>query len=130
MQNPEQARERFSKRLTEGDVGKCLIVFPICVVTGIFDFNEGHLFFMDVVGSSGSETWKFLGSFSINEEMGPIFSISCPNFVKEKALKADDEVVFIKQPMEDEKAPFKKFKIEVKRKIRLFGKDIWGDLMV
>ncbi|XWS54861.1 hypothetical protein CRYUN_Cryun10bG0125900 [Craigia yunnanensis] len=129
MQNPGQARERFSKRLTQNDVEKCLILFPFCDVAGIFDFQEGRMFCLEVVGSTG-KAWTFLGSFHTNEEMGSVVSISWPQFVSEKTLKANDEVVFVGQSMDDDEGPWKKFKIEVRRKIRLFGQDIWGDLMV
>ena len=129
MQNPGQARERFSKRLTQNDVEKCLILFPFCTVAGIFDFQEGRVFCLEVIGSTG-KVWTFLGSFHNNEEMGSVVSISWPQFVSEKALKPNDEVVFVRQSMDDDEGHWKKFKIEVRRKIRLFGHDIWGDLMV
>ncbi|XVF01174.1 hypothetical protein REPUB_Repub04eG0065700 [Reevesia pubescens] len=78
------------------------------------------------------KAWIFLGSLHSNEEMGAFVYISLPQFVREKALKANNEIALIEQSLDDvnDKAPWKKFKIEVKRKIRLFGRDIWGNLMV
>ncbi|XWS40003.1 hypothetical protein CRYUN_Cryun18bG0102900 [Craigia yunnanensis] len=127
MQNPEQARERFSKRLTRNDVKKRSIVFPFSAVSGIFDFQVGRLVCLDVVESTRM-AWNFICSFDTNEEMGSVVSIRCPQFMSEKGLKANDEVSFVRQ--DDDKVPWKKFKIEIRRNIRLCGQDIWGDLMV
>ncbi|XWS67969.1 hypothetical protein CRYUN_Cryun04dG0050200 [Craigia yunnanensis] len=71
MQNPDQTRERFSKRLTQIEVEKCLILFPSTAVAGIFNLEEGRLFFLDVVDSTG-KAWTFLGSLNTNEEMGSV----------------------------------------------------------
>ncbi|XVF67660.1 hypothetical protein PTKIN_Ptkin10aG0139300 [Pterospermum kingtungense] len=129
QEHVEQASERFSKRLTQKDVEKRTITIPFSEVAGIFDFEEGRLFCLDVLECTG-QAWTFLGAFHRNEEMGSVVSISSPQFVSEKALKANDEVVFVRQSRENDSVPWKKFKIEVRRKIRLFGQDIWGDLRV
>ncbi|WRX14357.1 hypothetical protein QQP08_006844 [Theobroma cacao] len=130
MQNPDQAKERFSKRLTQNEIEKCLVLFPITAVEGIFTFEEGRMFCLDVVGRTG-EAWTFMATFQTNEDMGSVVSISWPQFVREKALKANDEVTFVRlAPDESDNIHWKKFKIEVRREIRLFGQDIWGDLMV
>ncbi|XVE93286.1 hypothetical protein REPUB_Repub01dG0177700 [Reevesia pubescens] len=132
MQNPNQtSRERFSKPLiTQTD--QLVIRFPHSVVAGIYNFEVGGLICLDFVDHSTGKAWTFLGSFVSNEENGSVvLPTSWPQFVSEKSLKANDEVVFVGQSLQvDDKAPLKKFKIEVKRKIRLFGQDIWGDIMV
>ncbi|EOX98125.1 Uncharacterized protein TCM_006960 [Theobroma cacao] len=130
MQNPDQARARFSKRLTQNEVDKCLLLFHITAVAGMFTFDKDRLFCLDAVGRSG-KAWTLLASFQTNEAWGSVFSISCPEFVREYALRANDEVIFVRQALDDnDKAPRMKFKIEVRRKIRLFGQDIWGEVMV
>ncbi|XVE93289.1 hypothetical protein REPUB_Repub01dG0178000 [Reevesia pubescens] len=136
MQNPDdqqQARERFSKRLTQVEVEKRLILFPLTVVAGFFNFEVDRLFCMDVVDWFG-KAWTFMGSIHSNyEDLGSVVSVSWPQFATEKGIKANDEVIFIGQPLDDDddhRTPWKKYKVEVKRKIRLFGQDIWGDLKV
>ncbi|OMP11638.1 hypothetical protein CCACVL1_00372 [Corchorus capsularis] len=132
MQNGEQPRDRFSKFLTQVEAEKRIIVFPLNHVPGIFAFEEGRLTCMDVV--SGDGAWSFLASFIKDEEIGNVVSISWPQFASEKGLKANDEVSFFKQAgdhgNEEEQGPWKKFRIQVRRQIRLFGQNIWGDLMV
>ncbi|EOX98122.1 Uncharacterized protein TCM_006956 [Theobroma cacao] len=129
-ENPDQARERFSKRLTQNEVDKCLLMFPFTAVVGLFAFEIHRLFCLDVVGRSG-KAWTFLASFEPDEDMVSVFSIRCPQFASEYALKANDEVTFVRQALNDnDKAPWMKFKIEIRRKIILFGQDIWGEVMV
>ncbi|OMP01589.1 hypothetical protein COLO4_11747 [Corchorus olitorius] len=130
QQNGEQPRDRFSKLLTPLEVEKRTIVFPLNHVAGIFAFEEGRLTCMDVV--SGDGAWSFLASFIKDEEIGNVVSISWPQFASEKGLKANDEVCFFKQAADgnEELGPWKKFRIQVRRQIRLFGQNIWGDLMV
>ncbi|WRX14360.1 hypothetical protein QQP08_006847 [Theobroma cacao] len=99
-------------------------------IWGMFTFDKDRLFCLDAVGRSG-KAWTLLASFQTNEAWGSVFSISCPEFVREYALRANDEVIFVRQALDDnDKAPRMKFKIEVRRKIRLFGQDIWGEVMV
>lgn len=130
MQDAEQtSAERFSKQLTQNEVDKKTISFRLSEVEGFFDFQEGRLFWLDVVGCTGL-AWVFLGAYHTNEEMGSVVSISWPQFASEMALKADDEVVFERRILENDKAPWKKYKIVITRKIRLFGQDIWVDLKV
>ncbi|XVE49123.1 hypothetical protein DITRI_Ditri01bG0057100 [Diplodiscus trichospermus] len=132
MQIPEQARESFSKRLTQSEVEHFLILFPIISVASIFNnLEEGRLFFVDAVDST-EKAWNFMGSLHNNyRDMGSVVSISWPQFASEKGLKVNDEVVFTVQPREDhDRSPSKLFKVEIRRKIRLFGQDIWGVLMI
>ncbi|XVE66910.1 hypothetical protein DITRI_Ditri08aG0118100 [Diplodiscus trichospermus] len=130
MQNPEQAQARFSKRLTQDDVEKDLIVFPTTAVAGIFESQPCLMYLIiDLVVGSTGQTYTFQVYFGTNHEMGRVVSIWSFNFLKEKGIRANDEVVFIRQPSDNDTAPMK-FKIEVRRKIRLFGQDIWGNLVV
>ncbi|KAK8505286.1 hypothetical protein V6N13_045728 [Hibiscus sabdariffa] len=129
MENQEHNRQRFSKQLTQREVEKCTISFPFDVVTSFFEFQEGHLFCMDVMGSLGKK-WSFIGMIHHNEELGNCVSIRLSQLLIEKGLKADDEITFTERPRREGERPWKKFKVEVKREIRLFGQDIWGELAV
>ncbi|KAK8602476.1 hypothetical protein V6N13_057895 [Hibiscus sabdariffa] len=129
MENQEHNRQRFSKQLIQREVEKCTISFPFDVVASFFEFQEGCLFCMDVMDSLG-EKWSFIGMFHHNEELGNCVSIRLSQFSIEKGLKAADEVTFTERPRREGARPWKKFKVEVKRKIRLFGQDIWGELAV
>ncbi|KAL4298042.1 hypothetical protein GQ457_12G021050 [Hibiscus cannabinus] len=129
MENHEQGKERFSKRLSQNEIEKRMIFLPFAVVASFLEFQEGHLFRMDVVDSLG-KAWSFMGMFQINEEFGNYVSISWPQFAAEKGLKANDEVIFMEKPRQEGEESCKQLKVRIKRKIRLFGQDIWGELMV
>ncbi|KAK8602477.1 hypothetical protein V6N13_057894 [Hibiscus sabdariffa] len=129
MENHEQGKERFSKRLSQNEVEKCMIFLPFAAVASFLEFQEGRLFRMDVVDSLG-KAWSFMGMFQSNEELGNYVSISWPQFATEKGLKANDEVIFMEKPRQEGEEPWKQLKVRIKRKIRLFGQDIWGELMV
>ncbi|MBA0695629.1 hypothetical protein Goari_002241 [Gossypium aridum] len=127
MEDQEQGRRTFSKRLTPIEVEKRIILFFYTVVAEFFEFEEGRHFFMDVTDNLGKE-WTFVGTFHANNIVENHVSISWAQFSLEKGLKVNDEVTFTEKPQGN--GPWKKFKVVIKRKIRLFGQDIWGELMV
>ncbi|KAK8636090.1 hypothetical protein V6N13_004800 [Hibiscus sabdariffa] len=127
--NQEQAGNRFTRRLTQGEVHYQMILFPFVAVAACFEFQPNVLSFMDVKDSLEKE-WSFLVRFHAHAEFGNYMSVSWPQFSMEKQLKANDEVTFIEIPHREGEEPTKKFKVQIKRKIRLFGQDIWGELNV
>ncbi|KAE8701607.1 hypothetical protein F3Y22_tig00110540pilonHSYRG00076 [Hibiscus syriacus] len=119
----------FASRLTRSEVQRRMMMLPVLAVAAFFEYEEGRLFFMDVKDSLG-QAWIFLCRFHANEEMGNYFCISWPQFSMEKGLKENDEVIFTERPRLEGESPERKFKVEIKRKIRLFGVDMWGELNV
>ncbi|KAK8505284.1 hypothetical protein V6N13_045726 [Hibiscus sabdariffa] len=129
MENHEQGRERFSKRLTRNEAEKCMILLPFAIVASSLEFEEGRIFRMDAVDSLG-KAWSFVGMLQKNEELGNCVSVSWPQFATEKGLKADDEIIFMEKLRREGEESWKQIQVRIKRKIRLFGQDIWGELMV
>ncbi|KAL4312694.1 hypothetical protein GQ457_01G054110 [Hibiscus cannabinus] len=129
MENQGQGRGRFTRRLTQNEVEQQIILFPFVAVAAYFTFEQGEAFYMNVKDSLGKE-WTFKGKFHTNEEAGNYVSIGMAQFFMEKGLKANDEVTFVERPQLEWPGPWKKFRIELKRQIRLFGVDMWGELNV
>ncbi|TYI59824.1 hypothetical protein E1A91_D10G063300v1 [Gossypium mustelinum] len=129
MENQEQGKQSFSSRLTRNEVEDRIILFSYAVVAEFFEFQENRMFYMDIMDSLGKE-WTFVGSFYTNQEVGNYVSISLLQFFTEKGLKPNDEVTFTKIPQGEDEWTWKKFKVEIKRKITLFGQEIWGELVV
>ncbi|MBA0627995.1 hypothetical protein Godav_022781 [Gossypium davidsonii] len=129
MESQEQGRQSFSKHLTQSEAKDRIIFFSYTDVAPFFEFQEGYLFFVNVTDSLG-KAWTFIGTFYTNPEIGKYVSIKWPQFSSVKGLKANDEVIFTERPRRKSEAPWKKFKLVIKRKIRLFGQDIWGELKV
>ncbi|KAK8509222.1 hypothetical protein V6N13_062278 [Hibiscus sabdariffa] len=127
--NQEQIRQSFSKLLTQREVEQRTVSFPFDDVASVFEFQEGRLFCIDAMDSLG-KMWPFIGMFHNNEELGNCVSICLQQFLVEKELKANDEITFTERPRQEGTRTSKRFKVEIKRKIRLFGQDIWGELMV
>ncbi|KAK8597559.1 hypothetical protein V6N13_094962 [Hibiscus sabdariffa] len=127
--NQEQVRQSFSKQLTQREVEQRTVLFPFDVVTSVFEFQEGQLFCIDAIDNL-EKVWLFIGMFHNNEELGNCVSICLRQFSVEKGLKANDEITFTERPQQEGTRTSKRFKVEIKRKIRLFGQDIWGELMV
>ncbi|TYH48402.1 hypothetical protein ES332_D10G064300v1 [Gossypium tomentosum] len=115
MENQEQGKQSFSKHLTQSEVKDRIIFFSYTDVAPFFDLGKA---------------WTFIGTFYANPEVGKYVSIKWPQFSSEKGLKANDEVIFTEKPQREGEAPWKKFNVVIKRKIRLFGQDIWGELKV
>ncbi|KAL4385256.1 hypothetical protein GQ457_15G021270 [Hibiscus cannabinus] len=130
MENQGQAAgNRFTRRLTQRELHYRVILFPFVAVAAFFEFQPDVLSFMDVKDSLEKE-WRFLVRFHTHPELGNYMSVSMPQFSMEKQLKANDEITFIEIPHGEGEEPRKKFKVEIKRKIRLFGQDIWGELNI
>ncbi|KAK8493105.1 hypothetical protein V6N13_095549 [Hibiscus sabdariffa] len=127
--NQEQIRQSFSKLLTQREVERRTVVFPFDTVASAFEFQEGQLFCIDAMDSLG-KVWSFIGMFHNNEEFNNCVSICLHQFPVEKELKANDKITFTKRPLQKNARICKRFKVEIKRKIRLFGQDIWGELTV
>ncbi|MBA0820554.1 hypothetical protein Gohar_021316 [Gossypium harknessii] len=127
MENQQERRQNFSKRLTQIELENRMILFSYTVVADFFEFQADHLFFMNATDSVGKE-WIFVGKFHASDTVGNYVSISLPWFAVEKGLKANDEITFTEIPQGNRS--WKNFKVVIKRKIRLFGQDIWGELMV
>lgn len=97
------------------------------VVAEFFEFQKDRLFSMDATDNVGKE-WTFVGAFHANDNVGDFVSINFPGFIIDKGLKVKDEITFTEIPQGNK--PWKNFKAVVKRKIKLFGQDMWGELMV
>lgn len=129
MENQEQDKHSVSRRLTRNEVEDRIMLFSYDVVAEFYEFQENRMCYMDVIDGLRRE-WTFVGSFYMNQEVGNYVSINSLHFFTEKGLKANDEVTFTRRLQGEDEWTWKKFKVEVNRKITLFGRDIWGELMV
>ncbi|GKV21236.1 hypothetical protein SLEP1_g31233 [Rubroshorea leprosula] len=108
----------FSKLLTEADVVKSLLI-PSCSV----DVQEEGNLYMQALDKNG-KTWSFTCSVHRDETAGAVLSVCWDEFVREKNVRANDKVVL----KENSTAGGTIFMVDVQRKIRLFGEDIWADI--
>ncbi|KAK9015702.1 hypothetical protein V6N11_006796 [Hibiscus sabdariffa] len=129
MENQGQGGDRITSRLTQSEVEQQVLLLPFVALSAYFVFEKGQFFVMDVKDSLGKD-WTFFGTFHANEDLGNYVMIRLSQFPVEKGLKPNDEVSIMELPRQDGEGPCRKFKIEIKRQIRLFGVDIWGDLNV
>ncbi|KAG4178628.1 hypothetical protein ERO13_A10G055066v2 [Gossypium hirsutum] len=127
MENQQERRQSFSKLLTQIELENRMILFSYTEVANFFEFQADHLLFMNATDSAGKEC-IFVGKFHASDNVGNYVSINLPWFAVEKGLKVNDEIIFTEIPQSNR--PWKNFKIVIKRKIRLFGQNIWGELMV
>ncbi|KAK6282656.1 hypothetical protein POUND7_016481 [Theobroma cacao] len=122
----------FSKLLTKTDVEKSLVI-----PTSSLDILplEGHLFYINVIDNTG-KAWTFpcfiqqtegIESSQNNDEIkGPsVISVGWLKFLHNKDVRVGD-TVFLYQISLDDNCTGTQFRIEVKRKIRLLGQDIWA----
>ncbi|XVE49122.1 hypothetical protein DITRI_Ditri01bG0057000 [Diplodiscus trichospermus] len=123
----------FSKVLTKSDVEKSLLI-PTCSFN-VLPFEEGHFFYMNVVDNTGN-AWTFpcfiqqIGGDDHQQSTGSSdISIGWLKFARKIDAKVGD-VVFLHRKSLDHNSTGKtpQFRIEVKRKIRLLGQDIWADV--
>ncbi|OMP01590.1 hypothetical protein COLO4_11748 [Corchorus olitorius] len=114
---------RISKRLSPKDVEESLC-FPL---PRILNVEEGEIFQLQV-RDKGDQAWTFSCSIEQHQEIGLALTVRWLAFVGAKGIKADDEVILQGEFMGSDDMRLQ-FLIEVKRKIRLFGKDMWGDLV-
>ncbi|OMP11637.1 hypothetical protein CCACVL1_00371 [Corchorus capsularis] len=114
---------RISKRLSPKDVEESL-AFPL---PRILSVEEGEIFQLQVRDKS-DQAWTFSCSIQQHQEMGLALTVGWLEFVGAKGIKADDEVILQGEFMGSQDMKLE-FLIEVKRKIKLFGKDMWGNLV-
>ncbi|MBA0833561.1 hypothetical protein Goarm_005996, partial [Gossypium armourianum] len=78
-----------------------------------------------------TKVWTILGNFHTNEVFENYVSIDRPQSSNEKGLKSYDEITFMTRPQQEggNGGPQKEFKVLIKRKIRLFGQNILGEIM-
>ncbi|EOX98124.1 Uncharacterized protein TCM_006959 [Theobroma cacao] len=113
-------RVTISKHLTRNDVEQSLL-FP---VPRIFNVQEGDLVYMHVRYNFGG-TCKFPCCIKKYEETGSVLAIHWFEFVRLKGLRPNDEVILVAEFSSGKKTQMQ-LTMELKRKITLFGKDIWG----
>ncbi|XWS54862.1 hypothetical protein CRYUN_Cryun10bG0126000 [Craigia yunnanensis] len=117
----------FSKLLTKSDVEKSLMI-PTCSFD-VLPFEEGHFFNLNVVDQTGN-AWTFpcfVQQINDDQSIGSsAISIGWLNFARNTDVKVGDMVFFHQKSLDDNSSGSKHFRIEVKRKIRLFGQDIWA----
>ncbi|GLT63676.1 hypothetical protein SLA2020_362220 [Shorea laevis] len=110
----------FSKLLTESDVNKNLSILFCSMGSSIPE--EGGLY-MNALDNTG-KAWSFPCSVHHEETTGTVVSVCWDEFVREKGVRANDKVVLKEKSMAEGTI----FMVDVKRKIRLFGEDIWADV--
>ncbi|OAY39820.1 hypothetical protein MANES_10G124700v8 [Manihot esculenta] len=115
----------ITKLLSQADIESCLS-FPTSSL-GPLPFQEGHSLDMNVHDQSGQE-WIFSCTIQRNDSVGQFLSVGWLEFVRHKNLAVNDEVIFVEEALENQAVRSCRIKIQVKRKIRLFGNDIWADV--
>ncbi|KAK8509199.1 hypothetical protein V6N13_062256 [Hibiscus sabdariffa] len=125
----DEITQSFSKLLTQREVEQRTVSSPFDAIAFVFEFQEGRLFCTDAMDSL-RKVLLFIDMFHNNEELDNCVSICLQQFSVEKGLKADDKITFTKRPRQEGTRTCQRFKVEIKRKIRLFDHDIWGELMV
>ncbi|KAJ0015102.1 hypothetical protein Pint_20352 [Pistacia integerrima] len=113
----------FSKFVDEIDITRSLSL-PVSPM-GLIYFEENHLLDMHVQDDCG-QLWIFRCSIQKNGDAGCALSVDWLEFARHKDVRIGDEVIF--QEIVKDQAMGARIKIQVKRKIRLFGQDIWGDV--
>ncbi|KAJ6937762.1 hypothetical protein NC652_012151 [Populus alba x Populus x berolinensis] len=112
----------FSKFLTADDIENGLCI-PGCSLDPL-PFEEGQSMNMHVQDGNGQE-WIFSCTIRRNQSMGHFLSVGWNKFVRERDLRVDDKVTIHEEAMKNQ-ATGTCIKVEVKRKIRLFGEDVWA----
>lgn len=117
----------FSKLLLETDVTSSLLI-PTASLGLSITIEESRFIDMHVHDGCGKQ-WIFCCSFIHQHVDGfdHFLSVDWLEFVRTRDVRAGDKVIFIEEMKNDEQVEAT-IKIEVKRKIRLFGKDIWADV--
>ncbi|EOX98123.1 Uncharacterized protein TCM_006958 [Theobroma cacao] len=114
----------FSKLLTKTDVEKSLVI-----PTSSLDILPlgGHLFYINVIDNTG-KAWTFPCFIQQTEgiESSVVF-VGWLKFLCDKDVRVGDTVFLHQKSMDDDcTGTGTQLKIEVKRKIRLLGEDIWA----
>lgn len=115
----------FSKLVSEIDITRILSIPANACAMGRLNFEENVLMDMHVEDDCG-KMWMFGCWIQKNDDGGCALCVDWLEFVRHKDVRVGDKVLLIEE-IEDQ-AMRRKIKIEVKRKIRLFGQDIWADV--
>ncbi|XVF45212.1 hypothetical protein PTKIN_Ptkin02bG0186900 [Pterospermum kingtungense] len=115
----------FSKVLAPTDTESNLSIPTGCFVN--LPFGGGHLLDMTVYDYECEREWTFCCTVGRDETTDErVLYVDWLEFVRRKSVKPYDKVIFHQEIIDDtDKATLQ---IEVKRKIRLFGQDIWAPL--
>ncbi|MBA0799208.1 hypothetical protein Gohar_009737 [Gossypium harknessii] len=117
----------ISKQLTKSDIEKSLLMPTDSFGTLPVPFEGDRFFNVTAVDGTG-KAWDF--PCFVQQSEG-IVSVGWLPFPSGKDVRAGDTVFLHRKPMDDgggDLTASAKLKIEVKRKIRLMGEDIWAVL--
>lgn len=112
----------FSKLVTRADIEGCLAI-PACSL-GPLPSQQGHSMNMRVHDDEGQE-WTFPCFIQRNENVEPFLSVGWIEFARQRNLRIDDKVSIHEEIIKiQDTATF--IRIQVERKLRVFGADIWA----
>lgn len=112
----------FSKLVTGADIEGCLAI-PACSL-GPLPSQQGHSMNMRVHDDEGQE-WTFPCFIQRNENVEPFLSVGWIEFARQRNLRIDDKVSIHEEIIKiQDTATF--IRIQVERKLRVFGADIWA----
>ncbi|WRX13367.1 B3 DNA binding domain - like 10 [Theobroma cacao] len=111
--------ELFTKRLTQTDINKRLAI-------PTNSFRGNHSVELKVKDKS-HRLWRFRCSIRKKRYLKPVFSSGWPEFTRSNSLRIGDKV---SSRLEQGHVTGVEYGIEVQRKIRLLGKDVWADFGV
>ena len=115
----------ISKFATKADV-ESRLSFPTCSL-GLLPFEEGQSMNMSLYDKCGCQ-WIFACTIQQNDSIGQVLSMDWMEFVRHKDVRENDKVIILEEEIIKNHIIGTRMKIEVKRKIRLFGQDIWADV--
>ncbi|MBA0856538.1 hypothetical protein Goshw_030065 [Gossypium schwendimanii] len=117
----------ISKQLTKSDIEKSLLMPADSFGSFPLPFEGDRFFNVTTVDGTG-KAWDI--PCFVQQSEG-IVSVDWLRFLSGKDVRAGDTVFLHRKPMDDgggDLTASAKLKIEVKRKIRLMGEDIWAVL--
>ncbi|EEF33387.1 conserved hypothetical protein [Ricinus communis] len=115
----------ISKLITKTDT-ESYLSFPTCSL-GLLPFEDGHSMNMNVYDNSGREC-IFSSTIQRNDSIGRFLSVGWLDFVRHKDVREKDKITILEDEIIKNQVTGTRIRIEVKRKIRLFGQDIWADV--
>ncbi|XVE93288.1 hypothetical protein REPUB_Repub01dG0177900 [Reevesia pubescens] len=120
----------FSKLLTKTDVEKSLLI-PTSSFDVFLPFEQGRFFYINVIDKTGKR-WSFPCFIQIQQTdhqagniESSVVSVGWFEYLCGKDVRVGD-MVYLHQKCMDDDSTVTQLKIEVKRKIRLMGQDIWA----
>ncbi|XP_021286448.1 AP2/ERF and B3 domain-containing transcription factor RAV1-like [Herrania umbratica] len=116
--------ELFIKRLTPTDIDKRLAI-PTNSLVYFPGFRGNHSVDLKVKDKS-HRLWTFRCSIRKKRYLKPVFSSGWLEFVRSNNLRIGDKVSV---RLEQGHVSGVEYGIEVQRKIRLLGKDVWADVL-